>query len=139
MEMFGVNLNYQLVEYFLVFLFIFYVGFEVFLNLNQDKEDTTNVIMLQWSKGKFFFIPFALGAVVGHLFLGTNIDIIAPLNLSGMLHSMFPVVLLFVLCGMMLFIGYKKAFTKSKTFLTVLLILGVLYGHLFWTMGIPAT
>lgn len=136
MALFGTNINYHLVEYFLIGLFIFYVLFEVYLNLNQDKNDTTNVLMLAWSKDKFFFIPFALGAIIGHLFLGTSIDILAPLNLSELWHSIFPVVVLFITSGIMLFVGYKITFIKTKLFLTSLLFAGIAYGHLFWTMNI---
>jgi cytochrome bd-type quinol oxidase subunit 2 len=108
---------------------VVYLLLEIVLNLNDMENDTSNIVLLEWSRGKFFFIPFGLGAVAGHLFLGTENDVFKLPN------SMYPVIILFVLAILSVIIGHKKQFEKTKTFLTTLLLLGVVYGHLFWSMN----
>ena len=61
---------YEIVEFIMIAFAIFYVILEVLLNLNNIDNDTSNILLLKWSEGKAFFIPFVLGAIGGHLFLG---------------------------------------------------------------------
>lgn len=105
-----------------------YVLLEIVLNLNEIEDDTSNIILLEASQGKLFFIPFALGAIMGHLFLGAETAIF---NFG----DSAPVIILFVLSAIMVVIGFTVAFKKSKAFLSVLLVLGLLYGHFLWSMN----
>ena len=105
-----------------------YIIMEVVLNLNDVKDDSSNIILLDWSKDKAIFIPFALGAIAGHLFLGTtNPAFELP-------HSMYPVLILAILCGIGFLLGFKRRFKRTSLFLSTLLLSGLLYGHLFWSM-----
>lgn len=121
--------QYLLVIYVMIGLVVAYVILEILLNLNDIDSDTSNILLLEWSHGSSFFIPFALGAIAGHLFLGTTNDAFKMSN------GMFPVLILFGLAIIMAVIGFKVPFEKSKTFLLGLLIAGVLYGHFFWSMN----
>lgn len=105
-----------------------YVLLEIVLNLNEIEDDTSNIILLEASQGKLFFIPFALGAIMGHLFLGTEKPIID-------IGDSTPVVVLFALSALMVIIGFTVPFKKSKAFLSALLVLGLLYGHFVWSMN----
>jgi len=129
------DFSFKLIEYFLIIVGISYVLFEVVLNLNNIEGDTTNVILLEWSEDKFFFIPFALGAIGGHLFLGTKTPIFKNDLFSFISNGDLAVVVLFILAGIMVLIGYKVPFKKSKPFLTSIFILGILYGHFIWSMN----
>lgn len=121
--------QYSLVVDIMIGLAIAYFVLEVLLNLNDIDNDTSNLLLYEWSKGKFFFIPFALGAIAGHLFLGTT-D-----SSFKMTNGMYPVLILFGAVIVMLVIGYKVKFEKSKLLLTILLAVGLVYGHLFWSMN----
>lgn len=121
--------QYSLVVDIMIGLAIAYFVLEVLLNLNDIDNDTSNLLLYEWSKGKFFFIPFALGAIAGHLFLGTT-D-----TSFKMSNGMYPVLILFGAVIVMLVIGYKVKFEKSKLLLTILLAVGLVYGHLFWSMN----
>jgi len=119
-----------IVELIMSIFLALYIGFEVYLNLNDQPGDTSNILLLKLSKGRFFFIPFVLGAIGGHLFLGTyNPEIKLPGD------GMIPVIGLFVLAAIMLGIGFWISFKKPKWFLTLLLVLGFAYGHFFWSMN----
>ncbi len=117
------------VELILIIFAVSYVVLEVILNLNDLDNDTSNILILQWSRGKAFFLPFALGAVGGHLFLGTKLEFFY-------MNYIIPVVVLFGVCLLMLLIGHLVPFKKSNTFLISLLLLGFLYGHFIWSMNI---
>ena len=121
--------QYSLVVDIMIGLAIAYFVLEVLLNLNDIDNDTSNLLLYEWSKGKFFFIPFALGAIAGHLFLGTT-D-----TSFKMSNGMYPVLILFGAVIVMLVIGYKVKFEKSKLLLTILLAVGLVFGHLFWSMN----
>lgn len=121
--------QYLLVIYIMIGLIVAYFIVEILLNLNDIDNDTSNLLLLEWSKGRSFFIPFALGAIAGHLFLGTSNEAFKMSN------GMFPVLILFGLAILMAVIGFKISFEKSKTFLLALLLAGVLYGHFFWSMN----
>jgi len=111
----------------------FYLLAEIVFNLNDIDNDTSNLIILEWSQDKLFFIPFALGAVAGHLFLGTrNPDF-------KMSSGLYPVFILFGIAIVATIIGFTVKFKKTKLFLTVLLVLGLLYGHFFWSMNYVIT
>ena len=132
------DLNYvdgaQIVQYFLILVGLAYVAFEVFLNLNDIKDDTTNFFLLKWSKGNYIFIPFALGAIGGHLFLGTKLDLVDGSLIKGIDNSYLAVYVLFFLCGLFAVVGFASKFSRSKTFLTIMLVLGFLYGHYCWSL-----
>jgi hypothetical protein len=121
--------QYSLVVDIMIGLAIAYFVLEVLLNLNDIDNDTSNLLLYEWSKGKFFFIPYALGAIAGHLFLGTT-D-----SSFKMTNGMYPVLILFGAVIAMVVIGYKVKFEKSKLLLTILLAVGLVYGHLFWSMN----
>ncbi len=127
---------YLLVEYFLIFMGLIFVLFEIVLNLMDIGGETTNVFLLRWSKGKFFFIPFALGAILGHLFLGTKWVLFETEVIEGIDNDMLSVIVLAGLALIMVLVGFLIPFTKSKFFLSLLLVLGVLYGHFFWSMNV---
>lgn len=121
---------YELVEFIMIGFMVLYVSLEVVLNSNNHENDTSNVILKKWSEGNMFFIPFALGAIGGHLFLGTTIE-------SLDINPMIPVIVLFGLSVAMVGCGYFIKFKKSTTFLTILLLAGIAYGHFFWSMNHP--
>ena len=127
---------YLLVEYFLIFMGLIFVLFEIVLNLMDIGGDTTNVFLYNWSKDKFFFIPFALGAIMGHLFLGAKRSLFEVELIQGIDNDMLSVLVLAGLALLMTLIGVLVPFRKSKLFLSFLLILGLLYGHFFWSMNI---
>ncbi len=121
----------KLVTYIMIGFATLYVVIEVLLNLNEVEEDTSNVILLKAAQKKLFFIPFALGAILGHLFLGTE-D--ANYRMS---NSIYPVLILFGVA--LLSVGVAYLLRRNKKipiwFLSILLGLGLLYGHLFWSMN----
>lgn len=120
--------TYTIVRWVMASFAAAYLLMEVLLNLNGVDNDTSNVILLQWAKGKLFFIPFALGAIGGHLFLGTT-------NPAFRLaDSMYPVLILAGLCGISIVLSRWLRFERTTLFLTALLGAGLLYGHLFWSM-----
>lgn len=124
--------SYRLVMYIMLFFALVYVVFEVYLNLNELEDDTTNIILLEASKKQFFFVPFALGAIMGHLFLGAKTNI---LNIE----SWLAVVLVFGISLVMLAIGFWVPFKKSNLFLTILLVAGLAYGHFIWSQNFRET
>jgi hypothetical protein len=121
--------TYEIVKAIMIAFAVIYLLLEIILNINSVDQDTSNIILLEWSKGKMFFIPFALGAIGGHLFLGTTN------NAFQMSNSIYPVLILFGLAIISVLVAYKINFVKTKLFLTVLLACGVMYGHLFWSMN----
>ncbi len=126
---------YQQVEIIMISFVISYISLEVALNLNDIDGDTSNVILLEWSQDKIFFIPFALGAIGGHLFLGTKSLFFAFTDTMPML----PVTILVILLIIMGVIGYKVEFKKTKGLMFSLFIAGLAYGHLMWSMNIPSS
>lgn len=120
---------YEIVKIIMISFAVIYLLLEIVLNLNDIDKDTSNVILLKWSEDKFFFIPFALGAIGGHLFLGTRDSAFKPS------HSMYPVLILVGIALLCLLIGYRVKFKKTRFFLSLLLFLGLLYGHFFWSMN----
>ncbi|MEX0883175.1 MAG: hypothetical protein WDZ72_06845 [Cyclobacteriaceae bacterium] len=127
------NIQYISVVNIMIGIAVAYFVLEILLILNNIGNDTSNLLLLEWSRGKSFFIPFALGAIGGHLFLGTSNPAFKMAN------GTFPVLILFGLTIIMVLIAFKVPFEKSKIFLTVLLIAGFLYGHFFWSMNYLVT
>lgn len=124
----------EIVELFLTLSGLFFVLFEVYLNLNDAKNDTTNVLLYNATLGRFLFIPFALGAICGHLFLGTKYQFVSNIPLIHGLDNEFLVVIgIFGICILM-YIVSKYIKLRSKLFLSILLLLGLVYGHFFWSM-----
>lgn len=121
-------MHYELVKTIMIVFAVIYFLLEVILNLNDIDNDTSNVILLQWSKKQLFIIPFVLGAIGGHLFLG------AKTNYFNM-GSSSAVIILFVIGLVAVIIGVKAKFERTKTLFSILLILGVAYGHFFWSMN----
>ncbi|MEM8999935.1 MAG: hypothetical protein AAGB24_06695 [Bacteroidota bacterium] len=122
--------TYVVVRNIMIGFAILYLLFEIALNLNDIDEDTSNILLYKASKERLFFIPFALGAIVGHLFLGTD-------DLRFDIGDLPPVLILFGLAVGTVIVAYKVPFKKTDLFLGVLLFLGILYGHLFWSMNMP--
>ena len=119
---------YAIVRNIMIGFAIFYVLFEVALNINELENDTSNIILLEAAKDKLFFIPFALGAIMGHLFLGTT-------NKSFYIGDSWPVIALFGVSLFMTGIGFLWKFEKNRWFFTALLLAGVAFGHFFWSMN----
>ncbi|NJB35877.1 MULTISPECIES: hypothetical protein [Flavobacteriaceae] len=119
---------YRMVRNIMIGFAIFYVLFEVALNLNELEDDTSNIILLDAAKKQFFFIPFALGAILGHLFIGTT-------NKAFYIGDGWPVYILFALAIICTIIGYKVEFKKPLWFLCLLLLLGLAYGHFLWSLN----
>lgn len=127
--------SYKLIEGLLIGIVLVFVVIEIALNFNDDQGDTSNVILYDWSCGKFFFIPFCLGAIGGHLFLGTSVPILQNVIILNIPSSELSVIILFIICGVMTLIGYNYSFPKTKLFISAILALGILYGHFFWSMN----
>ncbi|MEM9928753.1 MAG: hypothetical protein AAF840_02940 [Bacteroidota bacterium] len=123
-----------LVEGVLIGVGLSFVLFEVALNLNDVEGDTTNIVLEEWSYGKFFFIPFALAAIAGHLFLGTTTSFFPDKSIE--FDGLFGVLALFGISGLMLLIGWLVPFRKTKFLITTLVVLGLAFGHFFWSMNI---
>ena len=126
--------KYAFVEGILAGVGITFIVIEVVLNLNDTKDDTTNVLLYQWSKKQFIFIPFVLGAIGGHLFLGSTNPIWPAFYET--LDGMLTVLVLFLVSLLFLAIGALFSFRRTKAFLTLMLFLGLFYGHYFWSMNI---
>ncbi len=121
----------KIVTYIMIGFAMLYVAIEVILNVNEAEGDTSNVILLKAAEGKLFFIPFALGAILAHLFLGTEN---ADYQLS---KPIYPALILFGVALLSVGLAYLLRLSKKvpKWVLSILLVLGLLYGHLFWSMN----
>lgn len=115
---------------------IVFIIIEIAFNFNNVKDDTTNIILYKWSKGKYFFIPFAFGAIGGHLFLGTKEPIFPKFDDLLYQAGLMPVLLLFSICAIMILIGHIVKFHRTNIFFSFLIFLGLLYGHFLWSMNI---
>ncbi len=121
----------KIVTYIMIGFAILYVAIEVILNVNEAEGDTSNIILLKAAQKKLFFIPFALGAILAHLFLGTEDESFR------MSKSIYPVLILFGVALLSIGIAFLLGLTKKIPIwvLSILLALGLLYGHLFWSMN----
>jgi len=127
--------KFAFIEGILVGIGVTFIMIEITLNLNDTEDDTTNVLLNNWSKQQYIFIPFAIGAIGGHLFLGSTYAI-WPVFYST-LDGLLTVLVLVVLSLMLLLVGIIFRFKRTKAFINAILLLGVLYGHYFWSMNIP--
>jgi hypothetical protein len=116
------------VELFLIIVSLLFVAFEVHLNLNDAPNDTTNVTLLELSKKRLIFIPYAIGVIAGHLFLGTY---------WFSIPSKYEVWVLvgFAFICLILYIIAPKIKTRSTLFFSILLAIGLLSGHFLWSMN----
>lgn len=125
------------VEMIMLGFAVAYFLFEVYLNVNNIRNDTSNTILLRWTRKKrLIFLPFAIGAIGGHLFLGTSDDTFRFCD------GMMPVLLLGGICVVLLLIGLfvlRKDKAVSRPFMTLLLALGFAYGHWVWSMNYTGT
>ncbi|OQD43386.1 hypothetical protein [Croceivirga radicis] len=119
---------YRWVRNIMIGFAIFYLVFEIALNLNELEDDTSNILLFEASKNQFFFIPFVLGAILGHLFIGTT-------DKRFYIGDGWPVYLLFGMAAVSVLIGYKVPFKKPLWFMSLLLVLGVFYGHFLWSLN----
>ena len=122
--------NSEIVQLFLVIVGLAFIAFEVITNMNDVEDDTTNIILYQATLKRMLFIPFAIGAIAGHLFLGTTSKIFPSYQIINPLDNE-----LLVFISALLFLFSKKIITRSREFLTILLLVGLLYGHFFWSMN----
>lgn len=107
---------------------IFLMLFNIYLYFNDEKDDTVNFIIKKWAYHKYFFLPMAWGILGGHFFLGSQVPILGP-------NAWAPVILVVILLLAILIVGLKqpKGFVMKPRIQFLLLIIGVLYGHFFWS------
>lgn len=117
-----------IVQYIVAGTILFLILCNIILSLNQIENDTINHILKKWAYGKHFFITFAWGILGGHFFLGTKVPLFGD-------NWWLPVVLVIVILGALLIIGLKQKddFVMDRKLQLLLLVLGVLYGHFFWS------
>lgn len=125
----------EIVELIIIGIGIIFVIFEILLNLNEVEDDTTNIILYEATKKRLLFIPFAIGAIAGHLFLGTIKKIFPDHNIIQALENEVLVIIGLFTVSLLLFLVSFITKNRSKLFLTSLLITGLLYGHFFWSMN----
>lgn len=128
--------NFLFVEWIMIGLAVFYVGMEIVLNFDNQDNNTSNIFLLEWSKGKYIFIPFGLGAVLGHLFLGHHTNLFPNRFFDSIPNEILVVMVLLLISGFLFLIGFlTKKKEKTTDTLVFLLTLGLLYGHFFWSMN----
>jgi cytochrome bd-type quinol oxidase subunit 2 len=123
-----------IVQTILICVVIIFVLYEIVLNLNQKSDDTSNIILYEATQKNSLFIPFGIGAIAGHLFLGNYNEVLPNKAIFGLHNEISAVLGIAVIC-LLLFIFAKKIKTRSKPFLTILLLIGLAYGHFFWSMN----
>jgi hypothetical protein len=127
-------MNQSIVNMILVATGIIFVLIEIVMNLNGNEDDTSNVVIHKLIKyDKLIFIPFAIGAIVGHLFSGTYSKSLLQLHFPNY-AELLAVGILFVFAFVLNRIG-KKLKAISNWLIHFLLITGILYGHFFWSMN----
>jgi hypothetical protein len=127
----------SVVQLIIILVGVVFVIFEIIMNLNDVPGDTTNIILFEATKKRLLFIPFAIGAISGHLFLGTDKKIFPCHKIIPFLSNELLVILGMLVISLMLFLFSKKIKNRSTGFITFLLITGMLYGHFFWSMNDP--
>ncbi len=130
-------MDYKTIEIFLIVFALLYVVFEVVLNVIGNDEDTTNVFLNKWSRGEFLFIPFALGAICGHLFLGVYKNPFPNDIFSWISNEMLAVALLALVSILLWLLGKFSSFQRTNTIISIILLSGLAYGHFFWSMRHP--
>ena len=122
------NIYVTTVEVILIVIPLSMIILEAFLSFNQIKGDTISGIIHRWAYGRSFFITLTWGIVTGHLFLGSKNPILKDNTISVIV-----VAVLALIAGL---IGWKmKANRTNKLFQTTLLIVGLILGHLLWSMN----
>ncbi len=128
-------LDEKTIEMILLVLGLLYVAMEVLLNLNNIGGDTSNLLIYDMMKKKSFFLSFALGSIIGHLFFGADKDYILASYSESAIYWSVPVIILGGLSLIMILLGVFLKFEKPKWFLFSLLLSGIGYGHFFWSMN----
>ncbi len=107
---------------------LFLILFNVVLYFNDIEKDTVNYLIKQWAYHKYFFLTTAWGILGGHFFLGSQVPLLGD-------NTWLPVVLVIVFLGALFLIGKKQdqGFIMKRRIQILLLLLGVLYGHFFWS------
>lgn len=123
----------KIVQIIMAVFAVVYFLFEVYLNVNDVDDDTSNIIIFRWTrKQKLIFLPFAFGAIGGHLFLGTSDPRFQIEN------GIMPVVYLALICLVLLLVGrfvLSREKDTRKWLMSLLLLLGFAYGHFIWSMN----
>jgi len=101
---------------------------EGFLSFNKTKGDTFTGIIHDWAYGKNFFITLAWGIVTGHLFLGSVKPVIKDNTMSVLVIAFLAVTAALIGCSM-------KRQKTNWLFQFLILIVGVIIGHLVWSMN----
>jgi hypothetical protein len=125
----------EIVQLIIILVGVIFVVFEVVMSLNEVENDTTNIILYEATKKRLLFIPFAIGAIAGHLFLGTSRKIFPDSKVLPPLENEVLVILGMAIVSLLLFLLSFKIKTRNRFFLTALIVLGMLYGHFFWSMN----
>jgi hypothetical protein len=104
------------------------IGWDVyvaFFNRQPNREDTISGILLGWSK-RVWILPYAFGVLGGHLFL--------PALFGPVVGQVFGVLVLVVSAALVTFAGIaiRDAGRRWPWQAPVLIVSGVLMGHLFW-------
>ena len=121
-------LDIKTVEHITLAIIVFLILFNIYLNFNKVENDTVNVILKNWAYERYFFITFVWGVLGGHFFLGSTSPVFGS-------NWWMPVVLVIVVIIGLVIIG-KKAIIQPKVkrrYQFLLLALGLLYGHFFWS------
>ena len=108
----------------------FLILFNVYLYFDHIRDNTINLLVKNWAYTKYFFLTFGWGVLGGHFFLGTK-------NPNLDFGTWKPVIIIVVLAGVVLAIGLKqkKPFLLKRRYQLLLLILGLLCGHFFWSLN----
>lgn len=116
------------VELILIIIPLGMIILEAFLSFNKIKGDTISGIIHHWAYGRSFFITLTWGIVTGHLFLGSKNPILKDNTISVIV-----VAVLAIIAGL---VGWKmKTNRTSKLIQAALLIVGLILGHLLWSMN----
>ncbi len=116
-------------EKFILTIVVLIIVVDLFLNLNDVKEDTISEVLQNWAYSRFFVITWAWGVVAGHLFVA---------RANPLFSSPSPILVLLGLTLAILVTGllYKNIVTVPTQ--VILLILGTIAGHLLWPVS-PVT
>lgn len=121
-------LDIKTVEHIVLGIMGFLILFNIYLNFNKIENDTVNVILKEWAYKEYFFITFVWGVLGGHFFLGSKTPVFGS-------NWWLPVVLVILLIFVLIIIGKRVTIEPKvkRRYQFVLLILGLLYGHFFWS------
>jgi hypothetical protein len=125
----------SIVQLIIILVGVVFVIYEILLKFNGVDDDTANILVYEATKKRLLFLPFALGVIAGHLFLGTSLKVIPDSNVVPFLGNEVLVILGMVIIALILFLISNKVKNRSRIFLTSLLVLGLLYGNFFWSMN----